>query len=107
MKTVELEKVITMLEWIKKRTPGKNGILPAKFICKENLDYIIQKLRELPKRTRAQIKDSDALLVGYDHGGGDTAVLIIGRREAGTTVIINQFQGEEAEELYQSLLEKK
>ena len=53
------------------------------------------------------MKNSDVILVGFDHGGGDIAVLIVGRREAGgTTTIINQFQGNEAEELYQKLVEK-
>ncbi len=53
------------------------------------------------------MKNSDVILVGFDHGGGDIAVLIVGRREAGgTTTIINQFQGKEAEELYQKLVEK-
>lgn len=110
MKTVECEKVIAILEWIKKRIPGKNGVLPSKFVCKENVDYIIQKLQELPEKTETrteQMKESDVLLVGFDHSGGDIAVLIIGRREAGgTTTIINQFQGKEAEELYRKLVEK-
>lgn len=54
------------------------------------------------------MKDSDTLLVGFDHGHGDIAVLIIGRKGAGENIqIINQFQGKEADELYQKLVEKK
>lgn len=53
------------------------------------------------------MKQSDTILVGFDHGHGDIAVLIVGRKELGGTVqIINQFQGKEAEELYQRLLRK-
>ena len=53
------------------------------------------------------MKKSDTILVGFDHGQGDSAVLIVGRKELGGTVqIINQFQGKEAEELYQRLLQK-
>lgn len=50
---------------------------------------------------------SDTLLIGFDHSHGDTAVLIVGRRSGGTTLIINQFEGNEAEELYQKLVIKK
>lgn len=54
------------------------------------------------------MKKSDTLLVGFDHSHGDIAVLIIGRKDAGEAVqIINQFQGNEAEELYQKLITKK
>lgn len=54
------------------------------------------------------MKNSDILLVGFDHSHGDIAVLIIGRKEAGETVqIINQFQGREAEELYRKLSTKE
>ncbi len=53
------------------------------------------------------MKNSDTLLVGFDHSHRDIAVLIIGRKEAGDKVqIINQFQGNEAEELYQKLVTK-
>ena len=53
------------------------------------------------------MKKSDTILVGFDHGHGEIAVLIVGRKELGGTVqIINQFQGKEAEELYQRLLRK-
>ena len=54
------------------------------------------------------MKNSDTLLVGFDHSHGDIAVLIIGRKEAGENVqIINQFQGEEAKALYKKLVEKE
>ena len=53
------------------------------------------------------MKNSDTLLVGFDHSKGDIAVLIIGRKGIGENVqIINQFQGKEAEELYKKLAEK-
>lgn len=52
--------------------------------------------------------NSDTLLVGFDHSQGDIAVLIVGRKDVGESVqIINQFQGEEAEELYKKLVEKR
>ena len=54
------------------------------------------------------MKNSDTLLVGFDHSKGDIAVLIIGRKGIGENVqIINQFQGREAEELYKKLVEKE
>lgn len=54
------------------------------------------------------MKNSDTLLVGFDHSNGDIAVLIVGRKEAGNAVqIVNQFRGKEAEELYQRLLQKR
>lgn len=54
------------------------------------------------------MKNSDTLLVGFDHRHGDIAVLIIGRKEPGEKVqIINQFQGKEAEELYRKLSTKE
>lgn len=56
------------------------------------------------------MKDFDTVLVGFDHSHGDPAVLIVGRKAPRDTVrIINQFQGKEAEELYQKLVgeEKK
>lgn len=60
------------------------------------------------QKGKKAMKDSDVLLVGFDHGHGNIAVLIIGRKGAGeNTQIINQFQGKEAEELYQRLVEKK
>lgn len=54
------------------------------------------------------MKTSDTLLVRFDHGHSDIAVLIIGRKDAGENAqIINQFQGKEAEELYKKLVGKE
>ena len=54
------------------------------------------------------MKNSDTLLVGFDHSKGDIAVLIIGRKGIGENVqIINQFHGKEADELYKKLVEKE
>lgn len=56
------------------------------------------------------MKKFDTVLVGFDHSHGDPAVLIVGRKAPRDNVqIINQFQGKEAEELYQKLVgeEKK
>lgn len=54
---------------------------------------------------------SDTLLVGWDAGQkeGDIPVLIVGRRAWGQkeVVVVNQFQGQEAEELYSRLLKKE
>ena len=51
------------------------------------------------------LKDFDTVLVGFDHSHGDPAVLIVGRKAPRDNVqIINQFQGKEAEELYQKLV---
>lgn len=54
------------------------------------------------------MKDFDTVLVGFDHSHGDPAVLIVGRKAPRDNVrIINQFQGKEAEELYQKLVGKE
>lgn len=51
------------------------------------------------------MKDFDTVLVGFDHSHDDPAVLIVGRKAPRDNVqIINQFQGKEAEELYQKLV---
>lgn len=51
------------------------------------------------------MKDFDTALVGFDHSHGDPAVLIVGRKAPRDNVqIINQFQGKEAEELYQKFV---
>ena len=52
---------------------------------------------------------SESLLVGVDFTNGkDNSVLIVGRKRPNQSVeIINAFQGEEAEELYRRLTEKK
>lgn len=54
------------------------------------------------------MKNSDVLLVGWDHSHGDIPILIVGRKGPGEAVqIINQFQGKEAVELYKKLTEKE
>jgi len=52
------------------------------------------------------MKTSDSLLVGFDFSHGkDNTVLIVGRKRPNESVeIINAFQGEEAEELYNKLV---
>lgn len=51
------------------------------------------------------MKNSDTLPVGFDHGHGVIAVLTVVRKGHGRTVkIVNQFQGKEAEEMYQKLV---
>lgn len=117
MKVVDSEKAIALLEKAKKLLPGNNGILPQKFLSKNGMDVIIQGLHEHTVDLDILVnmiglsgkrKDSDTLLTGFDHSHGDIAVLIIGRKEVdGKIQIVNQFQGKEAEELYERLVEKK
>lgn len=56
-----------------------------------------------------KIKTTDTILVSYDFTHGeDKSVLVVGRKRPNQTVeIINAFQGEEAEELYKKLINKK
>ena len=117
MKVLDSEKTITLLEKAKKLLPGSNGILPHKYLSKDGMDAIIQGLRantvdlDILVNTiglAGKKKDQDTLLAGFDHTHGDIAVLIIGRKEYdGKVQIVNQFQGKEAEELYERLVEKK
>ena len=55
------------------------------------------------------MKINESLLVGVDFTNGeDVGVLIVGRKRPNQSVeIINAFQGEEAEELYNKLIGKK
>lgn len=55
------------------------------------------------------MKTTDTLLISIDFTHGkNTGVLIVGRKQPNQAVdIINAFQGEEAEELYKKLVEKK
>lgn len=56
------------------------------------------------------MRNSDTLLVGWDadRKEGDIPILIIGRKSYGEKVeIVNQFQGQEAKELYFRLLKKE
>lgn len=52
------------------------------------------------------MKTTDTLLVGFDFSNGkDNSVLIVGRKGKGEEVkIINAFQGEEAEWMYNRLI---
>lgn len=118
MRVTDSEKTIALLEMMKKLLPGRDGVLPRKFLVKENVDQAIQRIRantvDLDILANMiglaeQREDSDNLLVGFDHNHGDIAVLIIGRRNPGdkTIQLINQFQGKKAEELYKKLTEKE
>ena len=55
------------------------------------------------------MKINESLLVGVDFTNGeDVGVLIVGRKRPNQSVdIINDFQGKEAEELYNKLIGKK
>lgn len=53
------------------------------------------------------MKNSDTLLVGWDYSHGDIPILIVGRKVPGDKAdIINQFQGQEAKDLYERLVTK-
>ena len=117
MRVLDSEKAIALLERAKKLLPGNDGILPQKYLSKDGMDAIIHGLREHTVDLdilanmiglAGKKKDQDTLLAGFDHTHGDIAVLIIGRKESdGKVQIVNQFQGKEAEELYERLVEKK
>ena len=117
MKVVDSEKAIALLERAKNLLPGKDGTLPHKHLSQDGMDTIIQGLREHTVDLDILVnmiglsgkkKDQDTLLAGFDHVHGDIAVFIIGRKGTdGKVQIINQFQGKEAEELYERLVERK
>lgn len=48
---------------------------------------------------------SDRLIIGYDMSGDDQASLIVARKHGRGLHIINEFQGTEAEKLYEKLSE--
>lgn len=51
---------------------------------------------------------NECLLVGVDFSrGGDSGVLIVGRKSGADVEVINAFQGEEARQLYLKLITKK
>ena len=117
MRVLDSDKTIALLEKVKKLLPGKDGSLPGTCLSKDGLDAIIQGLRANTVNLDILVnmiglaqkkKDSDNLLVGFDHSHGNIAVLIVGRRNPGdkTVQIINQFQGKEAEELNGKLVGK-
>lgn len=116
MRVIDSEKAISLLEKMKRLLPDNNGILPQKYLSKDGMDEIIQGLR---KRTldldifvnmislSSQKKDFDILLASFEKTSGDIPVFIIGRKEAdGKIQIVNYFQGREAENLYERLVEK-
>lgn len=117
MKVVDSEKAIALLERAKNLLPGKDGTLPHKHLSQDGMDTIIQGSREHTVDLDILVnmiglsgkkKDQDTLLAGFDHAHGDIAVFIIGRKGTdGKVQIINQFQGKEAEELYERLVERK
>lgn len=82
---------------------GMDAIIQGLRANTVNLDILVNMIGLAQKK-----KDSDNLLVGFDHSHGNIAVLIVGRRNPGdkTVQIINQFQGKEAEELYGKLVGK-
>lgn len=116
MKVIDYEKTIALMEKVKKLLPGNDGALPKKFFTKSGMDTLIQGLRANAVDIDILVnmvglagkkKDSDTLLVGFDHSHGDIAVLIIGRRELdGKVQIVNQFQGKDAEAMYRRLVER-
>lgn len=49
-----------------------------------------------------------SVIVAFDFSrGSDVDVAIVGKRDNGRTLIINEFQGEEARELYRRLTSRK
>lgn len=52
-------------------------------------------------------ENADGLVIGFDQGKNDFSALIVGRKDIdGKIQIVNQFQGCEAEELYNKLTKK-
>ena len=89
MRVLDSDKTIALLEKVKKLLPGKDGSLPGKCLSKDGMDAIIQGLRANTVNLDILVnmiglaqkkKDSDNLLVGFDHSHGNIAVLIVGRR---------------------------
>ena len=57
---------------------------------------------------KPELREIDALLVGFDNVNGDITTLIVGRKRPNKSVdIINAFEGDEALELYRRLVTKK
>ena len=46
MKVIDCEKTITLFEKLKKLLPTRQGILPTRYINRDQVDLIIQTLRE-------------------------------------------------------------
>lgn len=57
------------------------------------------------KEKVGKMKSTDSVIVSWDFSHGkDVGVLIVGKQEKGKVEIINAYQGEEAEALYQKLV---
>ena len=57
---------------------------------------------------KPELKEFDALLVGFDNVNGDITTLIVGRKRPNQSIdIINAFQEDEAKELYKRLITPK
>lgn len=66
------------------------------------------KMSEISETVDIADKTSDGLLIGYDRGDKDVAVLVVGRKRENQSVeIINAFEGENAIELYKKLIESE
>ena len=57
---------------------------------------------------KPELKEFDALLVGFDNVNGDVTTLIVGRKKPNQSIdIVNALQGDEAKELYKRLVTPK
>lgn len=57
---------------------------------------------------KPELREVDALLVGFDNVNGDITTLIVGRKRPNQSIdIINALQGDEAKELYERLVKPK
>ena len=57
---------------------------------------------------KPELREFDALLVGFDNVNGDITTLIVGRKRPNQSInIINALQGDEAKELYERLVTPK
>lgn len=57
---------------------------------------------------KPELREIDALLVGFDKVNGDITTLIVGRKSPNQSIdIINALQGDEAKELYERLITPK
>ena len=50
----------------------------------------------------------DSIIISYDNSRNDIPILLVGKKRPNQSVeIVNAFQGDEAEELYNKLITKK
>ena len=57
---------------------------------------------------KPELREIDALLIGFDNVNGDITTLIVGRKRPNQSIdIINALQGDEAKELYRRLITPK